>query len=49
MESIAGQKGLRHGSHKPMNPLAQNFGFWWFAGYTLLTTAVISGKKPVEP
>jgi hypothetical protein len=25
------QKGLRHGSRKPMNPLAQNFGFQWFA------------------
>jgi hypothetical protein len=30
-----GQKGLGRESGNPMNPLAQNFGFRWFARYTL--------------
>jgi hypothetical protein len=33
-ESTAGQKGFRRSSRKAMNPLAEIFGFRWFARYT---------------
>lgn len=42
-----GQKGFRRESRKRMNPLAQNFGFCWFARY-LLTTFRVLGLDTIE-
>jgi hypothetical protein len=49
MESIAGQKGLRHGSRNMFVFSSRIFDRGWFAGYTLLTSEWLCHNSPLHP